>query len=82
MSGYPSNEQVIQLLLSRLERISADSHWAHRASGTRGSLLNALEQYQQGHVVDQEALDFLINHSFFILERAAGGSTYENPFRE
>jgi hypothetical protein len=25
-----------------LERLSADSHWAHRASGLRGSLLRAL----------------------------------------
>jgi hypothetical protein len=31
-------------LLVRLERLSADSYWAHRASGLRGSLLKCLEQ--------------------------------------
>jgi hypothetical protein len=30
-------------LASRLERLSADSRWAHRASGVRGSLLRQLE---------------------------------------
>ncbi len=30
-------------LASRLERLSADSRWAHRASGLRGSLLRELE---------------------------------------
>lgn len=34
--------QVV-LLLQRLERISADSRWAHLASGYRGSLLKLLE---------------------------------------
>jgi len=31
--------QLIRLLLSRLERVSVDSYWAHRASGVRGALL-------------------------------------------
>jgi hypothetical protein len=31
------------LLASRLERLSADSHWARRASGLRGALLRCLE---------------------------------------
>jgi hypothetical protein len=34
---------LIQLLLARLERISADSPLAHRASGVRGALLRSLE---------------------------------------
>jgi hypothetical protein len=34
---------LIQLLLARLERISADSPLAHRASGIRGALLRALD---------------------------------------
>lgn len=75
MNDGSSNEQLIQLLLSRLERISADSYWAHRASGTRGSLLNALEASQQGRAIDQETLDVLIRLSFSILERAAAEST-------
>lgn len=75
MREDPSHLQLIQLLLSRLERISADSYWAHRASGTRGSLLNALEAYQQGRAVDPDSLEFLIHLSFSILERAASEST-------
>jgi len=42
----PAKTQLIQeasLLSSRLERLSADSHWAHQASGLRGSLLRCLE---------------------------------------
>lgn len=31
------------LLAKRLERLSADSHWARRASGLRGALLRCLE---------------------------------------
>ena len=31
------------VLVSRLERLSADSHWAHKASGLRGSLLRLLK---------------------------------------
>ena len=39
-------KQLLQegrLLANRLERLSADSHWAHKASGLRGALLRCLE---------------------------------------
>jgi hypothetical protein len=71
MRDHPSDEQLIRLLLNRLEHISADSYWAHRASGTRGSLLNALDAYQHGHAPDPDSLDVLIQLGFSILERAA-----------
>jgi hypothetical protein len=32
-----------KFLVARLERLSADSFWAHRASGLRGSLLRSLD---------------------------------------
>lgn len=35
-----------RLLAVRLERLSADSLWARRASGLRGALLRHLEQYE------------------------------------
>jgi hypothetical protein len=76
MTEYHAEEQLIELLLIRLERISADSHLAHRASGMRGALLNAVEQSQQGRSINKDALESLINMSFLILERAAAGSTY------
>ena len=34
-------------LLSRLERVSADSVWAHRSSGYRGSLLKWIDQAEK-----------------------------------
>jgi hypothetical protein len=76
MTEYQAEEQLIELLLIRLERISADSYLAHRASGIRGALLNAMEQIRQGHSINKDALESLINLSFLILERAAAGSTY------
>jgi hypothetical protein len=65
-------------LLHRLERLSADSVWAHRASGLRGSLLRCVDQIEadQGNqsTVTQETwnqLGDLITRGFSILEKAA-----------
>ncbi len=40
----PEASSLIQLLLARLERISADSPLAHQASGVRGALLRSLDE--------------------------------------
>ena len=65
-------------LLARLEHLSADSYWAHRASGLRGSLLKCVEQIldakKRGQIVGQETwrqLKGLNNRGFWILENAA-----------
>ncbi|MBI1795100.1 MAG: hypothetical protein HYR70_13060 [Chloroflexi bacterium] len=63
--------QLIRLLLARLERVSVDSYWAHRASGVRGALLKALEKLEAGRPVDGSALRRLMDRGFQILERAA-----------
>jgi hypothetical protein len=64
-------------LSSRLERISVDSYWAHRAGGLRVALLRHLDQLNAntGEVspADAEALDALIEHGYWILENAAKG---------
>lgn len=65
--------KLIQLLLVRLEHISADSPWAHRASGLRGGLLRALEGTENGEAVQSARVEFLIAAGFHILE---------NVFRE
>jgi hypothetical protein len=57
------------LLISRLERLSVDSYWAHRASGVRGSLLRAAEQVETGKGIPGK-LDELIKLGFDILENA------------
>lgn len=63
--------KLIRLLLERLERVSVDSYWAHRASGIRGGLLNQLEDLEKGTPAGQTNIDALISSSFDILTRAA-----------
>jgi len=62
---------LIRLLLARLERVSVDSYWAHRASGIRGGLLRTLEELEKGTPVGQAIIDELISSAFNILTRAA-----------
>ena len=66
------------LLISRLERLSADSYWAHQASGLRGSLLRGLEEKRAGGPGgdaslsgEGERLAGLIERGFEVLEKAA-----------
>ena len=66
--------QVTTLHLERLERIPADSIWAHRASGLRGSLLAIVEQLEEQPLEDPE-VKRLIAYGFQILENAAREST-------
>jgi hypothetical protein len=63
------------MLLSRLERVSADSYWAHRASGIRGALLNTLDELEREMVVGQTNLTRLVSAGFEILTKAAREKT-------
>lgn len=65
--------RVAWMLAARLERLSADSFWAHQASGLRGALLRALEQAEQGSNAEADwiHLDELTEFGFYILENAA-----------
>ncbi len=63
--------RLVRLLLPRLERISADSYWAHRASGARGSLLRMLENAEKGRQVPGSEMKRAIELGFKILEHAA-----------
>ncbi len=68
----PSRQtEFIDMLLTRLERVPADSFWAHRASGVRGSLLSAIEREDAGQPVDAAGLDTLMKAALQILENAA-----------
>jgi hypothetical protein len=62
---------LIHLLIARLERISADSFWAHRASGVKGSLLRMMEKSEMGRPPRQTDLKRTMDLGFFILEKAA-----------
>jgi hypothetical protein len=65
------SEKLIHLLLARLERISVDSYWAHRASGVRGALTKLLERIEMGETVDPDSLQTNLQVGFEILKRAA-----------
>ncbi len=65
------NIQMLQMLLTRLERVSVDSYWAHRASGVRGSLLRTLELLEAGAAVHPDNMQSTVEQAFRILESAA-----------
>jgi hypothetical protein len=69
------NTYVTSLLLERLARIPADSVWAHRASGVRGSLLRMAQQLEDGQELEDQDMQRLISHGFQILESAAREKT-------
>ena len=61
------NIELARVLIARLERLSADSYWAHRASGIRGSLL----RWEEDRDRDAGEGGDLIKSGFEILEKAA-----------
>jgi hypothetical protein len=72
MRSLEPEDKLIRLLLARLERISVDSHWAHRASGVRGALLKDMDQRQgQGPLSQDQRLEMLIKMGFDILDATA-----------
>jgi hypothetical protein len=62
---------TLQFLLSRLERISADSVVAHRASGIRGAMLRMLDQLEKGVPVSGHEMKRLVESGYRLLEKAA-----------
>jgi hypothetical protein len=76
MTNSPPDEldrqlELLQLLAARLERLSADSSWARRASGLRGNMLKVLEEAASGQFVEGARLNLLIERGFEILRQAA-----------
>ena len=71
MENIQTHNQLLEMLLARLERISADSYWAHRASGVRGALLRVLEKLENGRPVSGSELKRLVDLGFRILENAS-----------
>jgi len=63
----PRQTQLAHILLNRLEKISADSPWAHQASGVRASIAKILSGSNPAH----HSLDKLMEQGFEILEKAA-----------
>jgi len=71
MEDFQIDSRLIHMLLARLERISADSYWAHRASGARGSLIKLMEQMDVGAFIPPKEATELMEMGFSILEQAA-----------
>jgi hypothetical protein len=67
----PRQTELLRLLTARLERLSADSRWARRASGLRGNLLEILEAIESGQRLEPDRLELLIDTGFEILRQAA-----------
>jgi len=70
-STPPDHIQLLRLLITRLERLSVDSHWARRANGLRGNIVKILEEADSGMDVSVDRLELLTNAAFDILRRAA-----------
>lgn len=65
------DRSLIELLLFRLERISVDSYWAHRASGVRGSLITFLDRKDDSSSLSNADIEQITDLGFYILEQAA-----------
>ena len=64
--------QLAEVLLFRLEKISADSPWAHQASGVRASIAKILsEKDLKRDRLSTQDLKRLVKLGFEILEKAA-----------
>lgn len=63
--------KLLRRLLARLERISADSYWAHQASGVRGSLLRIMEGIEKDQPMPGSNFNKVVENGFFILRMAA-----------
>ena len=55
-------------LIQRLERISADSVWAHRSSGYRGSLLKWIDQAERSSKTQMQPDPALLKHFDLLLD--------------
>jgi len=69
MQERTKEEHLALMLLARLERISADSIWAHRASGIRGALLKLIDSNENEPTENINSKE-IIKKSFWILEHA------------
>lgn len=70
-TAQPPQLQLLRLLITRLERLSVDSHWARRANGLHGNIVKVLEEAETGQPVSASRVDLLTEAAFDILRRAA-----------
>jgi hypothetical protein len=76
-AGVAVRLEQARLVARRLERLSADSAYAHTASGYRGSLLKIIDLLESEPDLENTApenvgrVDFLIDKGFDLLAKAA-----------
>ena len=66
--------ELVRMISQRLERLSADSRWAHISSGYRGSmikLVDSLEGEGEASEEDRRRLEHLIDKGLEFLTNAA-----------
>lgn len=63
--------RTLRFLLARLERISADSVTAHRASGVRGAMLREVQRLENGEASASRSAKRLIESGYALLAQAA-----------
>ncbi len=69
-----AQRSLTQRTIDRLERLSADSAWAHQASGLRRALMACLDELEAPNPAPaqaEERLQNLLARGFFIIENAA-----------
>lgn len=71
----------VDLLIRRLERLSSDSTWAHRASGIRGSLLEFKEELAGRNRELLGDLDNILEQGYFVLGQAAKDGLTKNKIK-
>lgn len=78
MSGQvPARLELARMVVQRLERLSADSAWAHVSSGYRGALIKHLDWFERQADAESASpqaiarLDFLIGKGLELLAKAA-----------
>lgn len=59
-----------KLIIPRLEKITPDSSWAHRASGCRGTLIRLVTDSEE-NAADTDLLWQALEQSYYLLEQAA-----------
>jgi hypothetical protein len=68
---------LARMVTQRLERLSADSAWAHISSGYRGSLIKTIDRLERlpelesASTEDISLLDYLIDKGLDLLAKAA-----------
>lgn len=68
---FQSKAKQIIILINRLERLSADSIWSHRACGLRGSLMEYMEKLDVNNSEkSSDYLESILDQGYYVLEQA------------